>query len=105
MHLMIVGAHCGDGEIQAGAIAHKYAQAGYKVTFLHLTAGEKGAPPHLDVENYRKQKIEEAKKAATILGGTSITLNNRDAELTFSEDLVNHFPERKTRLRHNALGE
>ena len=56
MHVMIVGAHCGDGEIQAGAIAHKYAQAGYRVTFLHLTAGEKGAPPHMDVEEYRSAK-------------------------------------------------
>jgi len=88
MHLMVVGAHCGDGEIQAGAIAHKYAQAGHQVTFLHLTAGEKGAPAHLSVEDYRQLKIREAEKAASILGGTSITLEHKDAELTFNEDLV-----------------
>ncbi|MGN7387287.1 PIG-L deacetylase family protein [Sporosarcina sp. SAFN-015] len=87
-HVLIVGAHCGDGEIQAGAIAHKYAQAGYRVTFLHLTAGEKGAPPHMDVEEYRLQKIREAEAAAAILGGTSITLAHRDAELTFNEEIV-----------------
>lgn len=85
---MVVGAHCGDAEIQAGAIAHKYSQAGHKVTFLHLTAGEKGAPPHLSVRNYRQLKIREAEKAATILGGTSITLNYKDAELTFDEGIV-----------------
>ena len=61
-HVMIVGAHCGDGEIQAGAIAHKYAQAGYRVTFLHLTAGEKGAPPHMDVEEYRSAERSERLK-------------------------------------------
>lgn len=88
MHLMVVGAHCGDGEIQAGAIAHKYAQAGYKVTFLHLTAGEKGGPAHLTVDEYREQKIKESEKAAAILGGVSITLNHRDAELTFNEGIV-----------------
>ncbi len=27
-HLVLVGAHCGDVEIQGGAIAHKYAKAG-----------------------------------------------------------------------------
>ena len=37
-HLMIFGAHCGDGELQAGAIAAKYANAGHTVTFLSLTA-------------------------------------------------------------------
>jgi len=88
MHLLIVGAHCGDGEIQAGAIAHKYSQAGHKVTFLHLTAGEKGAPPHLTVEDYRQLKIREAEKAAAILGGTSITLDYKDAELTFDEKII-----------------
>lgn len=87
MHLMIVGAHCGDGEIQAGAIAHKYAQAGHQVTFLHLTAGEKGTPPHMTPEAYRAQKIREAERAAAILGGTSITLNHLDAELVFDDPL------------------
>ena len=87
MRMMIVGAHCGDGELQAGAIAHKYAQAGWNVTFLHLTAGEKGAPAQMDVNVYRDQKIREAEKAAAILGGNSITLSHRDAELTFNEEI------------------
>nr|WP_155669048.1 PIG-L deacetylase family protein [Ornithinibacillus caprae] len=85
---MIVGAHCGDAEIQAGAIAHKYAKAGHKVTFLHLTAGEKGNPPHISVEEYRKQKIEEAEKAASVLGAKSITLDYKDAELKEDDETV-----------------
>ncbi|MEZ7170301.1 PIG-L deacetylase family protein [Sporosarcina sp. OR05] len=88
MHVMIVGAHCGDAELQAGAIAHKYAKAGYRVTFLHLTAGEKGAPPHMDVGDYLQQKIQEAEQAAAVLGGTSITLDYRDAELSFDDQIV-----------------
>jgi N-acetylglucosamine malate deacetylase 1 len=85
---MIVGAHCGDAEIQAGAIAHKYAKAGHEVTFLHLTAGEKGNPPHLTTLEYREQKIKEAEKAAAILGGKSITLDYKDAELKEDDETI-----------------
>lgn len=90
LHLLIVGAHCGDAEIQAGAIAHKYAKAGHRVTFLHLTAGEKGNPSHISIEDYRQQKIKEADKAAAILGGESIVLDYNDAELTDNKQTVTH---------------
>lgn len=88
IHLMVVGAHCGDAEIQAGAIAYKYAKAGHEVTFLHLTAGEKGAPQGMSVESYRNQKIDEAERAAAILGGKSITLDYRDAELKDDDETI-----------------
>ena len=101
--LVIVGAHCGDAEIQAGAIAHKYAKAGWNVTFLHLTAGEKGNPPHISEEDYIKQKIEEAEKAATILGGKSITLDYKDAELTYNEDIITHIATLMRRLKPNVV--
>lgn len=87
-HLMIVDAHCGDGELQVGAIAHKYAKAGHKVTFLHLTAGEKGNPPHISIEDYRKQKILEAEAASKILGTETITLHYKDAELKFDDEII-----------------
>lgn len=90
MHLVVVGAHCGDAEIQAGAIAHKYAKAGHEVTFLHLTAGEKGNPSHISVAEYRQQKIKEAEKAAEVLGGKSITLDYNDAELTLNDKTITH---------------
>ncbi|MED2974140.1 PIG-L family deacetylase [Fictibacillus sp. B-59209] len=99
VHLMLVGAHCGDVELQAGAIAHKYAKAGHAVTFLHLTAGEKGNPPHISVEEYRQQKIQESEKAAAILGAKSITLEYKDAELRANDETITHvaklFRERK----------
>lgn len=89
-HLLIVGAHCGDGELQVGAIAAKYAKAGHKVTFLSLTAGEKGNPVDKSVEEYRIQKIKESKKAAKILGAETITLDYKDAELKLTDELINH---------------
>ena len=103
LHIMVAGAHCGDAEIQAGAIAHKYAKAGHQVTFLHLTAGEKGNPPHISVEDYRQQKIAESKKVAEILGGKSITLDYKDAELTLNDDIVRHVATIMRRERPNVV--
>ncbi|NGP46188.1 PIG-L family deacetylase [Bacillaceae bacterium SIJ1] len=102
-HFVAVGAHCGDVEIQAGAIAHKYARAGWDVTFLHLTAGEKGNPQHVTVEDYRRQKIEEAEKVAHILGGSSITLDYKDAELAFNDDIVTHVATLMRKLRPTVV--
>jgi LmbE family N-acetylglucosaminyl deacetylase len=90
IHLMVVGAHCGDAEIGAGAVVHKYAKAGHRCTFLHMTAGEKGAPAHISIEDYRNQKIKEADQAARILGAQSIVLDYKDAELTDNKETINH---------------
>ena len=87
-HIMIVGAHCGDGELQVGAIARKYVKAGHHVTFLSLTAGEKGTPSDMSVEEYREQKIREAEKASAIIGSESITLNYKDAELVINNRII-----------------
>lgn len=89
-HIVAVGAHCGDVELQAGAIAHKYAKAGHDVTFLHLTAGEKGNPHDVSVEDYRKQKIRESEEVAEVLGVKTITLNYKDAELKFDDEIITH---------------
>lgn len=103
MHLLVLGAHCGDAEIQAGAIAHKYAKAGHEVTFLHLTAGEKGNPPDVSVEDYRVQKMEEAEKVAEILGAKSITLDYKDAELTFDDEIITTVATWMRKLRPNIV--
>ncbi|MEH7179131.1 PIG-L deacetylase family protein [Neobacillus vireti] len=102
-HLMVVGAHCGDAEIQAGAIAHKYAKAGHEVTFLHLTAGEKGTPAGLTVEKYREQKIREAEKAAAVLGARSITLDYKDAELSDNDATISHVATIFRKLKPNVV--
>jgi len=102
-HIMVIGAHCGDAEIQAGAIANKYAKNGHQVTFLHLTAGEKGTPPHLNVEEYREQKIKEAEKAAKILGGTSITLDYKDCELKLNDETVIHVAQIFRKLKPDVV--
>ncbi|MFC4803222.1 PIG-L deacetylase family protein [Neobacillus sp. GCM10023253] len=103
IHLMLVGAHCGDVELQAGAIAHKYAKAGHEVTLLHLTAGEKGTPAGLSVEEYRDQKVKEAEKAAVVLGAKSITLDYKDAELKEDEETISRVAILFRKLKPNVV--
>ncbi|MCR2821243.1 PIG-L deacetylase family protein [Lederbergia panacisoli] len=103
MNLVVVGAHCGDAEIQAGAIAHKYAKAGHNVTFLHLTAGEKGNPPNISVEDYREQKVRESEKVAEVLGVNTITLDYKDAELTFNDEIITHVATWMRKLKPNVV--
>lgn len=103
MNLVVVGAHCGDAEIQAGAIAHKYAKAGHDVTFVHLTAGEKGNPPDVSVEDYRIQKIRESEKVAEILGVSTITLDYKDAELTLDDEIVTRVATLMRKLKPNVV--
>lgn len=86
LHIMAVGAHCGDMELVAGGVIAKYTRAGHEASIVHLTPGEKGHP-HLKPEEYAKQKIEEAKKAAEILGAEPIFLPYRDAELPVNDEV------------------
>ena len=103
MNLVVVGAHCGDAEIQAGAIAHKYAKAGHEVTFVHLTAGEKGNPADISVEDYREQKIRESEKVAEILGVKTITLDYKDAELEVNDEIITHIATLMRKLKPNVV--
>ena len=49
---------------------------------------KKGNPANISVEDYRIQKIQEAEKVAKILGGKSITLDYKDAELTCDDATI-----------------
>jgi LmbE family N-acetylglucosaminyl deacetylase len=53
LQMLLVGAHAADMEFSAGHIACPYARKGYAVTFLHLTAGERGHPERSE-EAYRR---------------------------------------------------
>ena len=87
LHLMIFGAHAADGEIMAGATAAKYAKAGHKVTFVHVTLGEAGHKT-LSCDEYAAQKREEAHRAAKAIGAQAIIMPYRDAELEYNRETV-----------------
>ncbi|WNQ11994.1 PIG-L family deacetylase [Paenibacillus aurantius] len=85
-HILAISAHAGDQELTAGGVIAKYTMEGHKATFLHLTPGEKGHP-RLTPEEYKKQKVEEAYKAADILGADVRFFDYKDAELPVNEEI------------------
>ncbi len=78
--LMVVGAHAGDAENMAGAIAAKYGHSGHNVFLVHMTLGERGNPK-IPMEEYAKQKRRESERAATLLRATPVWLTYRDGEI------------------------
>jgi len=87
MRILALGAHAADQELSAGMILAKYARAGHQVTILSLTAGEKGHPL-LGPNEYRNQKVREAKECAQLLGAETRILDYRDAELPVNDEIV-----------------
>jgi len=84
-HIMVVSAHCGDGEAMAGGIVAKYTKHGHRATIVHMTPGEKGhrgIPP----ERYAEQKRSEARAAAEILGAEVRFLPYKDGELPLNDE-------------------
>ena len=85
--IMAIGAHVGDMELTCGAyLATEYLK-GNKIITVSLTAGERGNPPYMTVEEYRKQKVNEAKEFAESLGGEAIVLDYQDGELPDNEEV------------------
>lgn len=83
--ILAIGGHIGDMELTAGGVMATNALNGGKNITLALTAGERGNPKHLTVEEYRKQKIEEATRFMKMMNGEAIVLEYRDGELPNDE--------------------
>jgi LmbE family N-acetylglucosaminyl deacetylase len=102
VHLCVIGAHIGDAEVTAGGIICKYTAAGNRATIIHLTAGEKGST-RLSPEEYRKQKIAEAKASAKIMGAEAIVLDYKDAELPNTDEVKYHVCDLLRELKPDIL--
>lgn len=79
--ILAVGAHIGDMELTCGGVLASHFLRGDNIVTLALTAGEKGAPAGRELEDYRKQKVQEAEEFAKILGGRAIVFDYPDGEL------------------------
>jgi len=86
-NLLVIGAHIGDADVMAGALAAHVVKNGGKATFLHLTYGEKGKPG-VPPETYKQQKIEEAKQSAKILGVDVKFMGYEDGNLSVSNEVA-----------------
>ncbi len=78
--LMVIGAHISDAENMAGAIMLKHKKAGWDVTIVHMTPGEKGHPT-LPPEEYVKMRIADAHASAEFIGANVEILPYKDGEL------------------------
>lgn len=85
--ILAIGGHIGDMELTAGGLMATNALEGGKNITLALTAGERGNPPHLSIEEYRKQKIQEAKNFMDMMNGTSLVLKYQDGELPNNDEV------------------
>lgn len=79
--IMAIGGHVGDAELTSGGVLATLSLKGYRVVTVALTGGERGNPPHMTVEEYRKQKEREAASFAEMLGGEAIVFPYVDGEL------------------------
>ena len=86
--IMAVGGHICDAELTAGGVLATMALKGHKIITVALTAGERGCPPHLTVPEYLKQKKEEARIFAEMLGGESIVFDYPDCELPVNMEVA-----------------
>lgn len=87
LHIMAIGAHIGDAELTCGKVLAKHSLMGDKITTVALTAGERGAPPSIPVDEFRQMNINSAKEFAGMLNGQSIVLNYRDGEVPENEEV------------------
>ena len=85
--ILAIGGHIGDAELTAGGVMAANAVDGGKNYTLALTAGERGNPPHLSVQEYRKQKVAEAKAFVEMVNGESFVLEYADGELPNNEEV------------------
>jgi len=88
-HIMAIGAHVGDAELTCGKTMAGHHLMGDDITFVAITAGERGAPPERDVEDFKKHNVECAELFAKSLGGQFICLGYPDGEIPDNEYLRN----------------
>jgi len=86
-HLMVIGAHISDAENMAGATMLKHKRAGWTVSIVHMTAGEKGHPT-LPADEYLPIRLADAHASADFIGADLEILPFKDAELQVTDEAV-----------------
>ena len=86
-HLMVVGGHISDAENMAGAVMLKHKKAGWDITIVHATTGEKGHPT-LSSQDYLKMRLEDARASAVFIEANMELMPYADGELVVDEDSI-----------------
>ena len=85
---LAIGGHIGDMELTCGCVLATESLKGNKIVTLALTAGERGNPKGVTTADYKKQKINEAKEFAKMLGVEALVLDYPDGDLPYNEEVV-----------------
>ena len=85
--LMAIGGHVGDAELTCGGVLASASLRGEKIVTVALAGGERGAPPHITVADYRRQKEDEARAFAEMLGGEAVVFPYVDGELPETDEV------------------
>ena len=82
MNIVVFSPHADDAEVAMGGTIARYTQMGHDVLIVVVT-----------IPNQKEKRVEEAKKAATILGARISVLDLNPYELVFNRRLVEVFEE------------
>ncbi len=86
-YIMAIGAHIGDAELTCGKTLAKHFTLGDRITTVAVTAGERGAPPNGNIEEFKAMNIRCAGEFAADLGGKFICLGYPDGEAPDNDEL------------------
>jgi LmbE family N-acetylglucosaminyl deacetylase len=81
MRVLAVGAHPDDLEILCAGTLARFARAGHEVVMCHATLGNRGSYVH-SAEEIGRIRLQEARRAAAVIGARHETLGLPDAEVS-----------------------
>ena len=84
MRVLAVGAHPDDLEILCGGTLARYASEGHDVVMCHATTGDMGSFVH-SREEISAIRVEEARRAAAVIGAEHATLGLCDGEASAAD--------------------
>ncbi len=101
--ILAIGGHIGDACLTAGGVMAANAVDGGKNYTLALTAGEKGNPPTMSTEEYKIQKINEAKAFMEMMNGEAFVFEYGDGELEKHDEVVRRVAEIIVQTKPNVI--
>ena len=84
LHIMIIGAHPDDNELNCGGLTARLTSRGHKVRYVSITNGDKGhfADEYIaDPSRLAARRLIEAKNAAAAVGADYVCLDVHDGEV------------------------
>ena len=102
--VLVLSPHPDDDVVGCGGTLYKHHLAGDEITTVYLTDGCKGDPTFATEQGLVKERQEEARKAAKIIGIDHLVfLNNRDLELRKSKETTGEMIELLEKIKPDIV--